>query len=140
MPILNRLDPDPHKWLFTDPTVDPDPQHWHKKAPHTVYLAAGLLCLVDEDIDLICEDVDLLLYLLLLVGRDPVGGGLLHLGEEQALLAPLDLVAQVVQHPLAESTRQKKQCSGSAGPHSLFRLVPDPHIEKRIRIEGAKQI
>ena len=87
--------------------MDPDPQHWHKKAPHTVYLAAGLLCLVDEDIDLICEDVDLLLYLLLLVGRDPVGGGLLHLGEEQALLAPLDLVAQVVQHPLAESTRQK---------------------------------
>jgi hypothetical protein len=33
------------------------------------HLAAGLLCLVDEDVDLVSEDVDLLLNLLLLVGR-----------------------------------------------------------------------
>jgi hypothetical protein len=33
------------------------------------HLAAGLLCLVDEDVDLVGEDVDLLLNLLLLVGR-----------------------------------------------------------------------
>jgi hypothetical protein len=71
------------------------------------YLAAGLLSLIHEDIDLICEDVDLLLYLLLLLRRHPVGGGLLHLGEEEPLLAPLDLVPQVVQHPLAESDPRK---------------------------------
>ncbi len=32
------------------------------------HLAAGLLCLVDEDVDLVSEDVDFLLNLLLLVG------------------------------------------------------------------------
>ncbi len=34
--------------------------------------------------------------------KPTVGGRLLHLGEEEPLLAPLDLVAQVVQHALAK--------------------------------------
>jgi hypothetical protein len=39
--------------------------------------------------------------------KPTVGCRLLHLGEEEPLLAPLDLVAQVVQHALAKPIHMK---------------------------------